>query len=75
MQAREIISDSDSFARRHIGPNDEEVGAMLCDLEFDDLDSLIDATVPKNIRLDRELDLPQAKSETEALVELRALAS
>jgi len=75
MQVREIISHSDSFARRHIGPNDEEIAAMLRALEFDNLERLIDATVPRNIRLDRELDLPQAKSETEALAELRALAS
>ncbi|PYI71434.1 MAG: glycine dehydrogenase (aminomethyl-transferring), partial [Verrucomicrobia bacterium] len=36
---------------------------------------LIDATVPKNIRLDRQLNLPAAKSETEALAELRAIAN
>jgi glycine dehydrogenase len=61
-----------SFARRHIGPNNEEIDAMLRELGFDDLDSLIDVTVPKNIRLDRELSLPEAKSETDALAELRA---
>src|SRR5712691_1131177 len=64
----------DSFARRHIGPNDAEVAEMLRDLGFDNLDALIDATVPKSIRLDRQLDLPAAKSESEALAELRAIA-
>ena len=39
------------------------------------LDALVDATVPKNIRLDRVLELPAAKSENDALAELRALAS
>ena len=37
-------------------------------------DALIDATVPKDIRLKRQLNLPEAKSEGEALVELRAIA-
>jgi Glycine cleavage system protein P (pyridoxal-binding), N-terminal domain len=47
---------------------------MLAALEFDNLDELIEATVPKNIWLDRPLDLPEAKSESEALDELRNLA-
>ncbi len=83
---REPIFDIDSFARRHIGPNDEEVGAMLREVGFDSLGALIDATVPKDIRLKRqprnnrgsrqesELNLPEAKSENEALTELRAIA-
>ena len=47
---------------------------MLRKLGFKSLDSLIDAAVPKNIRLDRELNLPEAKSESEALAELRAIS-
>src|SRR3981081_4011077 len=47
---------------------------MLRELGFDNLDALIEATVPKNIRLDRQLDLPEAKSETEALAELRGIS-
>src|SRR6202795_4635167 len=74
MQMREPILDVDSFARRHIGPNEEEVRAMLGDVGFDSLGPLIDATVPKDIRLKRQLNLPEAKSEGEALVELRAIA-
>src|SRR5436189_471466 len=74
MQMREPIFDVDSFARRHIGPNKEEVRAMLRDVGFDSLGALIDATVPKDIRLKRQLNLPEAKSEGEALVELRAIA-
>jgi glycine dehydrogenase len=73
MQAREII-DIDSFARRHIGPSEEEVRAMLRDVGFESLGALIDATVPKNIRLGRKLNLPEEKSETEALTELRMIA-
>ena len=79
MHARErkidnLESGSDSFARRHIGPKEVETEEMLGAIGFENLDSLIDATVPKNIRLDRELSLPEAKSEAEALAELRAIS-
>ena len=47
---------------------------LLRELGFKSLDSLINAAVPQNIRLDRELNLPEAKSESEALAELRALS-
>ena len=67
-------SGSDSFAHRHIGPNDDQVAQMLRDVGFKTLDALIDATVPKNIRLDRQLNLPAAKSEAEALAELRGIS-
>ncbi len=79
MHARErkidICQSGSDFARRHIGPNEEEVRAMLHKVGFESLDDLIDATIPKNIRLDRRLKLPEAKSETEALAELRAIAN
>src|SRR6266487_3528814 len=74
MQMRETDADLNSFARRHIGPNREEIDAMLGTVGFENLDALIDAAIPKNIRLDRRLDLPEAKSESEALAELRAIA-
>jgi glycine dehydrogenase len=65
---------SDSFARRHIGPNQQARVAMLAEIGFENLDALIDATVPQNIRLDRPLNLPDAASEWDALAELRGLA-
>src|SRR5437867_8369406 len=74
MKWRERTIDFDSFARRHIGPNEDEVHAMLHELGFENLDALIDGAIPRNIRLDRELNLPEAKSETEALAELRMIA-
>ncbi len=78
MHARErkinICQSGLDFARRHIGPSEEEVRAMLREVGFENLDALIDAVVPKNIRLDRELNLPSPKSEIEALAELRAVS-
>src|SRR5436190_3666021 len=64
----------DSFARRHIGPNQQARAAMLGEIGFENLDALIDATVPKDIRLDRPLNLPEAASEWDALTELGELA-
>src|SRR5437588_1651285 len=64
-----------TFADRHIGPSPEETAQMLREVGFTNLDALVDATIPKNIRLDRVLELPAAKSENDALAELRALAS
>src|SRR6266481_5400596 len=79
MHARERKIDNlesrwGSFARRHIGPNEVETEEMLGTVGYENLAALIDATVPKNIRLDRPLNLPEAKSESEALTELRAIA-
>src|SRR6266513_3201465 len=74
MQMREKDTDLNSFARRHIGPNEDEVSAMLHEVGSENLDALMDAAIPKNIRLDRRLDLPEAKSESEALTDLHALA-
>src|SRR5437660_5549520 len=74
MQMREKDTDLNSFSRRHIGPNEDEVSAMLHEVGSENLDALMDAAIPQNIRLDRRLDLPEAKSESEALVELRTIA-
>ena len=65
----------DKFVRRHIGPNAAETSAMLALLSQDNLDGLIDAAVPKKIRLNDKLNLPAARSEFEALAELRRIAS
>jgi glycine dehydrogenase len=47
---------------------------MLREVGFENLDDMIDATVPKNIRLDRELNLPEGISEADTLAELRAIS-
>ena len=48
---------------------------MLGQLGFKNLDELVDAAVPKKIRSGKKLNLPAAKTEFEALAELRAIAS
>src|SRR6266850_2389868 len=65
----------DLFADRHIGPSEGDQRAMLATLGYDSLDAFIAAVVPPDIRLRGPLKLPAAKSEQEALAELRALAA
>src|SRR5258706_300079 len=64
----------DLFQDRHIGPSPEDQRAMLGTLGYDSLDAFIDAVVPADIRL-RQLRTPDAKTEQEALEELRLLAA
>ncbi len=63
------------FSSRHIGPRQAEWPSMLKSIGCDSLDQLIDQTVPQSIRLPRLLKLPQARSEAEALNDLRAIAA
>src|SRR5260370_10446187 len=79
MHARErkmetLESGWGSFARRHIGTKEVETEEMLGTIGYENIAARIDATVPKNIGLDRPLNLPEAKSESEALAELRAIS-
>src|SRR6267378_8437802 len=62
------------FADRHIGPSEDDQRAMLATLGYDSLDAFIAAVVPPDIRLKGLLKTPAAKSEQEALAELRAIA-
>ncbi|MEA5582255.1 aminomethyl-transferring glycine dehydrogenase [Nodularia harveyana UHCC-0300] len=68
-------SQSDNFARRHIGPNSDDIQQMLAVLGFNSLDSLIDKTVPQAIRLQKTLNLPPAQSEYAALAKLKQIAT
>ena len=74
-QAREILSDTGSFVRRHIGPSERDCRAMLEVIGYSSLDAMIDKTVPASIRLKDPLKLGKARSEYAALAELRELAS
>ncbi|NBD17041.1 MAG: aminomethyl-transferring glycine dehydrogenase [Cyanobacteria bacterium] len=71
----EVLGLEDQFVNRHVDPTSEEIDQMLKALGFSSLDALIDETVPSSIRLQKPLDLPEQKSEHEALKQLRAIAS
>jgi glycine cleavage system P protein (glycine dehydrogenase) len=64
-----------TFAHRHIGSSESQIQEMLGALGLSSLDALVQATVPKDIRLARSLDLPPAQSEEEVLAELRHLST
>jgi glycine dehydrogenase len=65
----------DPFVRRHIGPRPADAGEMLKQLGYASLDAMIDAAVPKPIRLGRLLQLPAGRSEHEVLAALKEIAS
>ncbi|NND98823.1 MAG: aminomethyl-transferring glycine dehydrogenase [Pirellulaceae bacterium] len=69
-----VLNFVDGFARRHIGPTDEETSQMLATLGFDSLDALSDATVPSDIRLDDPLEIPEPRGEREFLQGLKTIA-
>ncbi|MEM7538249.1 MAG: aminomethyl-transferring glycine dehydrogenase [Chloroflexota bacterium] len=74
MNNLELLGALDGFEHRHIGPSHDELGQMLTTVGVDSLDALMDATIPASIRLDGRLNLPDARSESEVLAELRSLA-
>lgn len=63
-----------AFVHRHLGKDANEQQALLQTVGFDDLDSFVDAVVPKAVRLNKDLDLPKATTEHEALAKLRTMA-
>jgi glycine dehydrogenase len=69
------FAPTDTFVRRHLGPSDADVRAMLAVAGVPSLDALIDETVPATIRLRRPLALGPERGERELLTELRATAS
>ncbi|HYJ79592.1 MAG TPA: aminomethyl-transferring glycine dehydrogenase, partial [Longimicrobiaceae bacterium] len=71
---RTALTHTDTFVRRHLGPDEAEVRRMLDALGYGSLDELIDATVPASIRLKRPLALGPERSEHELTAELRAIA-
>ncbi len=55
------------FTQRHIGPNSSEKREMLETIGEDSIDDLVNKTIPEQIRMSSELNIPQALSEQEYL--------
>ena len=51
------------FIERHIEPSKNDTTNMIQELNMNSLDELIDKTIPKNIKLNHDLNLPQSMSE------------
>ena len=73
--ARSVLDYADAFAGRHLGPTDADLESMLGSLGFASLEELTNATIPKDIQLDRDLDIPNPRGEHEFLNGLAAIAS
>src|SRR4051812_4863552 len=73
--AREALSPTDTFPRRHIGPDEAEVTEMLSALGYASVEELIAATVPDGIRLRRDLRLPEPRGEHELIDDLHEIAA
>jgi len=63
------------FAARHNGSDTQATKDMLKTIKANDLNHLIDETIPEGIRLNQPLNLPEALSEVEFLDEFKKLAS
>jgi len=64
-----------NFADRHIGPRVSETQEMLQAVGAESFDQLIGETIPQGIRLDAELNLPPALSESEYLAHMESLGA
>jgi len=69
------LAPTDTFPRRHIGPDAGEIPGLLEVTGFSSLDALIDTAVPEGIRLGKPLALPAGRGEHETLDELRGIAA
>ncbi|KAG8181341.1 hypothetical protein JTE90_017508 [Oedothorax gibbosus] len=68
-----LLPTHDEFICRHIGPRESDQKAMLSELGFQNIDELINKTVPSSIRLNRLLDIDDPKGEHELLNYLRQI--
>jgi glycine dehydrogenase len=65
----------EKFARRHIGPNPIELNIILKTIGVESVKELLDQTIPDNIRLKKDLNIPEGISEMEFLKEIKKLSS
>ncbi len=66
---------TDSFVIRHIGPNEDQTKEMLKSIGVSSVSELIDKTIPKDIRLNEPLNLPDAISENDFSSYIRELGN
>lgn len=68
------LNTQESFESRHQGKSENDLQAMLKTIGADSLETLINQTVPEQIRLQTPLNLPLAKSEADFLADFKVLA-
>ena len=70
-----LLEETDGFVRRHIGPSEADITAMLGAIGCISLDDVAAKTVPESIRSNQALTLPPAIDEAAVIAELRGLAA
>ena len=65
----------DLFENRHIGPDAKAKKEMLAAIKVKSMQTLIKATVPNQLLLKEEMDIPEAVSEYDYLQELKQIAT
>ena len=65
----------EKFAHRHIGPNPIELNIILKTIGVESVEELLNQTIPDNIRLKKDLNIPEGISEMEFLKEIKKLSS
>ena len=66
---------TDSFVLRHVGPRPNELDEMIKTIGVRSGEELIDKTIPTDIRLKNNLNLPKALSEYEYISHIQDFAS
>ncbi len=69
------LEENNGFVRRHIGPSESELAAMLLALGAATLDDVAGKTIPATIRSNIALNLPPPIDEAATIAELRAIAA
>ncbi len=69
------LANAVKFESRHNGPTEAEIAEMLKKIGASSLEELINQTIPKAIQLEKPLNLPAPRLESEFLKEFRELAS
>ncbi len=67
MTESSLFPFTDHFIDRHIGPSADDISDMLGLLELDSLETLVEKTLPAQIRLKKKLDLKAPMSERECI--------
>jgi len=66
--------NTNSFVLRHIGPREESVNEMVKTLGITSTDELVKKTIPEDILLENDLNLPEAMSEFDYLEHIQKMA-
>ena len=64
----------DKFSDRHIGPRGNDIKQMLSLVNASSIEQLIDETIPAQIHLGREMNLPDALSESRFVEHMKGIA-